>query len=253
MESIIHGNKNTTDLCNRLKQAETQYPILNKTEERKLIDKYKHDRDKLNELLFMHNIRMVFNIAKKYVAKTNDFDGLIQDGMIGLAEAARRFDVERDIKFSTYCSIWIRKYILMNFYGNQIDIDKHSTSLDLPSLHNSKNNSDKDVTFENYVNTYIDPCAYHTKNIREELSANEQSEICNKLMNHLNHNTELSATDKAVFIDAFYNKEKPRDIAEKYNMSMSNVNEIKHKILGIFKDILTNDYNIHSFDELIAI
>jgi DNA-directed RNA polymerase specialized sigma subunit len=61
---------------------------LSKTAERELIQKYRHNRTKLNKLLFMHNIEIVFNQAKKYMSKVEDFDALVQDGMIGLGEAA---------------------------------------------------------------------------------------------------------------------------------------------------------------------
>ena len=76
---VIAGNQNTTLLLNQLKAAKDQYPNLSKDEERAIIKKYKKNRKELNRLLFMHNIKLVFNMAKKYMSKTNDFDGLVQD------------------------------------------------------------------------------------------------------------------------------------------------------------------------------
>ena len=77
LTGLIQGNENTTKLANQLKAAEKQYPPLTKEEEQAMIKKYKHDRAKLNELLILHNIRAVFNIAKKYKGKTDDFDSMI--------------------------------------------------------------------------------------------------------------------------------------------------------------------------------
>ena len=86
--TVIQNNQNTTKLINALKQAAKQYKPLNKEQEQELIWQHKDNRDKLNELLFMHNIKLVFNLAKKYAAKSKDFDNLVQEGMKGLAEAA---------------------------------------------------------------------------------------------------------------------------------------------------------------------
>ena len=58
----------------------------------------------------------------------------------------------------------------------------------------------------------------------EELSSSEQYKICQDLYNKMEHDNTLSSIDKAVFVDAFYNKEKTRDIAEKYSIGMSDVN-----------------------------
>ena len=200
---VIAGNQNTTLLLNQLKASKDQYPNLSKDEERAMIKKYKKNRKELNRLLFMHNIKLVFNMAKKYMSKTTDFDGLVQDGMIGLGEAVNRFDIKKNIKFCTYAYIWIKKYMTMNFYGKQVEIDKRSMSLDMPSLCTSRSSGGNDVTLENYVNEYIEPTCNCVKTINEELSANEQKEICKSLMDELEQDNSLSSTDKAMFIDMF--------------------------------------------------
>lgn len=71
----------------------------------------------------MHNIKLVFNIAKKYMSLTNDFDGLAMNGVKGLAEAASRFDITKNIKFVTYAHWWVRKYILETFDKRRTYID----------------------------------------------------------------------------------------------------------------------------------
>lgn len=81
-----------------------------------MIQENLHDRDRLNFLLFMHNVRTVFSQAKAYMSKTNDFDSLVQNGMLGLAEAVRRFDPSRDVKFCTYANTWVHKYLSMPYY-----------------------------------------------------------------------------------------------------------------------------------------
>ena len=247
---VIAGNQNTTLLLNQLKASKDQYPNLSKDEERAMIKKYKKNRKELNRLLFMHNIKLVFNMAKKYMSKTNDFDSLVQDGMIGLGEAVNRFDIKKNIKFCTYAYIWIKKYMTMNFYGKQVEIDKRSMSLDMPSLCASRSNSGNDVTLENYVNEYIEPTCNSVKTISEELSANEKKEICKSLMDELEQDNSLSATDKAMFIDMFYNREKTRDIADKYGVTPADVNNVKGLVLNKFRDILNHTMNITSYSQL---
>lgn len=252
MESIIKNNKNTTDLCNKLKHIEKQYKPLSKKEERALIEKYKDDRDELNRLLFMHNVRMVFNVAKKYVSKTNDFDNLIMDGMLGLAEATKRFDISKNVKFITYATIWIRKYILMNFYGRQLKIDKNSMSLDtaISTILKGSSTSSNDATFENVVNSIIDPSYKYEKTIDDQLSSNEQHIIYNYLISYVNNDTSLSSLDKNIFNDIFQNGEKLKTISEKYLISKQDINIIKNKILSKMKNILHNKYCIDSCEDL---
>ena len=131
---------------------------MTKKQERALIKKYKNDRDALNELLYMHNIRLAFNMAKRYATKTPDFDALVSDCLFGLAVACQRFDVSKNIKFSTYATNWIFKYCLSSFYAKQNEIDKVSISLSSAMSHSrSKAGGGNDVSFESYVNEYLDP------------------------------------------------------------------------------------------------
>ena len=247
MTNTITGNQNTTWLMNYLKTSSKQYPELNAEEERKMIKKHKRDRETLNKLLQLHNIKLVFNMAKKYMSKTTDYDGLVQDGLVGLAEAAKRFDINKGIKFCTYAYIWIKKYMTMNFYGKQVEVDKRSMSLNLAT--SLKNNNGNDVTFENYVNEYVDPCV-RINSISQQLSSNEQIELCKSLMNELDNDNSLSATDKAIFVDIFYNKEKPRDLAEKYGKELKDIALIKNSVLSKFKSILQNEYQIQHYSDI---
>ena len=70
-------NVNTTKLINDIKNAKNQYPVLSKEEERELIEKYRNDRPELNRLLCLHNVKMVFSMARSFVTKTRDFDSLV--------------------------------------------------------------------------------------------------------------------------------------------------------------------------------
>lgn len=251
---IIRGNQNTTKLINSLKKSIEQYPCLTKVQEQALINKYRNDRETLNKMLFMHNIRTVFSLAKQYMAQTNDYDSLVQNGMIGLGEAVRRFDIDRDIKFCTYATLWVKKYMTMYFYSSQYKLDSKTISMNSPSLNSDADAGDAvspEDTFENCIGKYIDPSIMQAvSDVGSQISAMEQSDICRQLYAYMDSDTSLSATDKAVFEKLFIDHEKTRNIAMMYNLDMAAVSEIKNRILGKMRTILQSKYKINSYLDL---
>ena len=251
VSAIIKGNQNTTKLIAELKKAAKQYPPLKKRDEEELIRRFSDNRPHLNNLLFMHNIRLVFNVAKKYMSKTDDFDSMVQDGMLGLAIAAENFDITRGIKFITYATPWVRKKVLERFYHKANEVIKRSVSLNSPtSCSTSKSNDANDHDFESYVNDYMDPATTKEYSIRNEISHSEQTQLCADLYTQLENDTSLSSTEKNIFVDMFYNKEKTRDIARKYCLDTKEISTIKTKILDKMRIHLMTSYGIKSYSDI---
>ncbi len=76
--------------------------------------------------LIESNMRLVINIAKTYRNRAIPLEDLIQEGAIGLMQAAERFDPEKGFRFSTYATHWIKQAI-----GRAID--NKSKAIRLPA------------------------------------------------------------------------------------------------------------------------
>ena len=88
------------------------------------------DKEAVN-ILVKSNLKLVLQRVKKYAGSKIDTLDLIQEGNMGLMEAARRFDVTKGYRFSTYASWYIEAYIKRNLY-KIMNVPYHTISLILP-------------------------------------------------------------------------------------------------------------------------
>ena len=87
-------------------------PILSRERELGLARAWRDagDRQALDELVDAY-MRLVISTASKYRHYGLPVADLIQEGVVGLMQAAARFEPERELRFSTYASWWIRSAI----------------------------------------------------------------------------------------------------------------------------------------------
>lgn len=104
------GDVKTLDSV-RMYLLEIKKTLLKPEEEKELAKKMAEGSTYAKEKLIERNLRLVVNIAKRYVGRGLDFQDLIQEGNIGLMKAIDRFDYQAGTKVSTYATWWIRQSI----------------------------------------------------------------------------------------------------------------------------------------------
>lgn len=107
------------------------YPLLTKEEEIDLARNVKCGcRRSLNELI-ESNLSFVVKVASEYRNLGLPFEDLLNEGNIGLIEAAHRYDAGKGTKFITYAIWWIRKSILKA-------LSEHSNLVRIPNYQMKK-------------------------------------------------------------------------------------------------------------------
>jgi len=101
----------TNEMKSFVKKA-MSIPLLEENHEKVLAKKWIKNKDEkaLHELT-QSRIRLVIAFAVKYKNYGLNLSDLIQEGNIGLMKAAERFELDKEVRFSTYAGWWIRASI----------------------------------------------------------------------------------------------------------------------------------------------
>lgn len=93
-------------------RAAMDAPYLSREDEHALAVRWRDngDQDALEQLTRAH-MRLVIAIAARFRNYGLPVPDLVQEGHVGLLEAAARFEPEREVRFSTYATWWIRASI----------------------------------------------------------------------------------------------------------------------------------------------
>ncbi len=108
-----------------------EYPLLTKKQEQGLARNVKKGcRDSLDKLV-KSNLSFVVKVASEYRNLGMPFEDMLNEGNIGLIEAAHRYDASKGTKFITYAIWWIRKSILKS-------LSEHSSLVRVPTYQMKK-------------------------------------------------------------------------------------------------------------------
>ncbi|WP_297322941.1 RNA polymerase factor sigma-32 [uncultured Bartonella sp.] len=112
------GTDNT--LGRNMMRSAMKAPYLERQDEHTLALRWKDKQDSvaMHQIAVAH-MRLVISIAGRFKHFKLPLGDLVQEGYVGLLEAAARFDPNREVRFSTYATWWIRAsiqdYILRNW------------------------------------------------------------------------------------------------------------------------------------------
>jgi RNA polymerase sigma-32 factor len=101
-------------------KASMEAPLLTRHREFELARRWRSEGDEaaLHELVRSYT-RLVIATAGRFRSYGLPLGDLVQEGNVGLMQAAARFQPERDVRFSTYAAWWIRSamqdYVLRNW------------------------------------------------------------------------------------------------------------------------------------------
>lgn len=90
----------------------SKIPPITEEEEKELAERLKKGDPEAIKRLIEGNLRFVVSYVKKYQGMGLSLLDLINEGNLGLVEAAHRFDPSRNVKFISYAVWWIRQAII---------------------------------------------------------------------------------------------------------------------------------------------
>lgn len=106
-------------------------PLLNAKQENELACRIREGDMDARRTMIVSNLRLVVNIAKRFLGRGVELTDLIAEGNLGLINAVDKFDPCRGNKFSTYASWWIRQAISRSIadQGRTVRLPVHVTDL----------------------------------------------------------------------------------------------------------------------------
>ncbi|MGE5309377.1 MAG: RNA polymerase sigma factor RpoD/SigA [Deltaproteobacteria bacterium] len=94
-----------------LKEIRT-IPLLTAEEEIELSKRIRKNDEQARKKMIRANLRLVINIAKKYIHLGIPLLDLIEEGNLGLMKAVEKYNPQKGFRFSTYGAWWIRQGII---------------------------------------------------------------------------------------------------------------------------------------------
>lgn len=239
--------------CNQIEKI----PVLSDEEELYLFFERDKGKKEAIDYLILSNLRLVRALAKNYAYKigSNEIDELYQNGILGLINAIYNYDVYTGIKFSTYATHSIARFIRREnlkdrlIYiptdiaeGTRTAIDEETqifvsnATQGFISLEQEMNDSDADETVGDYVTADYDQYANNEflKPVEDVVEFNQMIEQTNSLINSLLTEEELNIIKSYI-----YDELTQKEIVVLYSLNMTHQN-LSLRIKKIIKKLKEN-------------
>lgn len=228
------------------------------------------DKDAL-ERLVKANLRFVVSVAKQYQGQGLELTDLINEGNVGLINAAMKFDETRGFKFISYAVWWVRQSILQaladksrlvrlplnqigyvskvnHFYHDFMQKSNRAPSLDEVAdalgMEKSKVNaalltSGKHISMNAPLIDDEDSCLLDLLTNDDKGNA-DSSLISDSLKEEVHHALDLLPERESQVIRMYFGINTPElsleEIGEKLNLSRERVRQIKEKALTLLRN-----------------
>lgn len=101
----------STDALSIYFKAIRRCALLSSAAEKETALKVTKGDERARSLMIESNLRLVVNIARRYINRGLALQDLIEEGNIGLIKAVERFKASKGCKFSTYATYWIKQAV----------------------------------------------------------------------------------------------------------------------------------------------
>lgn len=191
--------------------------LLSKQQEHLLWTKYKIDNSREARCQIIESYQpLVYKIASRITHHEQLFFDLIQEGTVGLIEAAESYDFQYGVHFSTFASRRIR--------GRMIDY--------LRRLHNARDALEVAVS-EDAFEDLITRLADNQVNVEEQVTNSMVNEQIKMAISR------LSPKEQKVISDLYLLDKEPSATAQEMNISLSYFYKLQKKALQRLRGMLT--------------
>lgn len=124
---VISNHQEGTGVLERMVAFATAAPDLPRERERELCRLAREGCDDARRELVAANMKRVLLVARSYRNMGVSLEDLVHEGVIGLMEAVRRFDPERDVRLFTYASFLVRRHLVQAVArgAKQVRVPRH--------------------------------------------------------------------------------------------------------------------------------